>query len=339
MQTLLQVFFTWIQTEEEKLVQSINQYFTGEASVFAQILTATQTFITTMQTTLTTFFTWIQEETRKLLTDADGILEKTRHFLEDLVKLVDEKLLTGSGCIKELLTNFFKNVHEQVKNGLVDGADSILEINKDFFKKLLELVDNSFHKDKNAIQPSTEDLMNWMKEYIQTNTDEIYSIVEQHLKKVKQKVNKICQKIEERITETIGKAFEWGAELGQNFADGIWSKLGEVEAAAAALAAAAGDYLHFSEPDKGPLSNFHTFMPDMIKMMTSGILAGVPDVESAMDKLSGALVPEYGSGEYGGTKTGDITINVYGTENMNARELAMMVMDELNHAVYVQGAA
>lgn len=338
-QTILQTFFTWCQTEEEKLVQQINQYFTGDGSVFAQIITAAQTFITNMQTALTTFFTWIQSETKKLLTDSDGVLEKTRRFLEDLVKLTNEKLLTGSGCIKETLTTFFKDVHELVNKGLIDGSDSILEINKSFFKKLTELIDKSFHKGNKGIQPSTEDLMEWLNEYLSENLDEIYSIAESHLKKVKKKVNNICQKIEERITETIGQAFDWGAELGQNFADGIWSKVGEVEAAAAALAAAAGDYIHFSEPDKGPLANFHTFMPDMIKMMTSGIMAGIPDVESAMGKLSGTLVPDYGSEKYGGTKTGDITINVYGTESMNARELAMMVMDELNHAVYVQGAA
>ena len=49
-------------------------------------------------------------------------------------------------------------------------------------------------------------------------------------------------------------AYSWGADLGQNFANGIWSKVSEVEAAARALAEAAAAYIHHSTPDKGPLA-------------------------------------------------------------------------------------
>ena len=362
-QTVLTTFFTWLQGEQERLVTGIMQYFTGEASVFGQIMSTSTEFVSNMKTQLGEFFTWIQDETGKLLTD--GVLEKTRRFLEDLVKLVSQKLMTDSDSIKQTVTQFFTNITELVdqklltdsdsiketttqffddmtklvKDSLTDGSDNIMKTNEDFFKDLLELVDKSYHDGDKALQPATEDLIDWMKDYLQSNLDEIYSIVEDHLKKVKQKVNNICNKIEDKITGVVGEAYNWGSELGANFADGIWSQVGAVAAAAAELAAAAGDYIHFSEPDKGPLSNFHTFMPDMIDMMTKGIKAGIPEVESAMKGLSGSLIPEYGSytptGQAAGTN--NITINVYGAGDDEA--LAQMVLDKINHMVYMQGAA
>ena len=58
----------------------------------------------------------------------------------------------------------------------------------------------------------------------------------------------------ENELEDSSDAYSWGADLGQNFANGIWSKVSEVEAAARALAEAAAGYIHHSTPDKGPLA-------------------------------------------------------------------------------------
>ena len=52
------------------------------------------------------------------------------------------------------------------------------------------------------------------------------------------------------------------------------------------------DFLGFSEPDKGPLSNFHTFMPDMINLMTKGIDENMYKVQDSMNQLANTLVPQ-----------------------------------------------
>lgn len=66
-------------------------------------------------------------------------------------------------------------------------------------------------------------------------------------------------------------AWEWGADLVDNFVDGIVShwKTGieEIKDIAGDIA----DYIGFSEPEKGPLSNFHTFAPDMMDLFMKGV--------------------------------------------------------------------
>ena len=48
-------------------------------------------------------------------------------------------------------------------------------------------------------------------------------------------------------------------------------------------------FLGFSEPDEGPLSDFHTYMPDMIDLMTKGISGGKAKVRDALGALTGDM--------------------------------------------------
>ncbi|MCM1561338.1 MAG: phage tail tape measure protein, partial [Butyrivibrio sp.] len=49
-----------------------------------------------------------------------------------------------------------------------------------------------------------------------------------------------------------------------------------------------------SEPDEGPLSNFHTFMPDMIGLLGKGIKDNLGKLTGPMKELAGTLIPAAG---------------------------------------------
>ena len=81
----------------------------------------------------------------------------------------------------------------------------------------------------------------------------------------------------------------WGSDLGSKYASGIMSSLGSVKAAAMSVAAAVRSILHFSEPDEGPLSDFHTYAPDMIKLWCSGIYSNLDKVENSSDAMADTI--------------------------------------------------
>ena len=66
-------------------------------------------------------------------------------------------------------------------------------------------------------------------------------------------------------------AWEWGADLVDNFVDGITSHWKSGVEEIKSIASDIADYIGFSEPEKGPLSNFHTFAPDMMNLFMKGI--------------------------------------------------------------------
>lgn len=73
------------------------------------------------------------------------------------------------------------------------------------------------------------------------------------------------------IKELVGAAFQWGADLIKSFIDGIKSFFTGLADTVKDAAGVVKDFLGFSEPDKGPLSNFHTFAPDMMRLFAHGI--------------------------------------------------------------------
>ena len=73
------------------------------------------------------------------------------------------------------------------------------------------------------------------------------------------------------FTDLKDKAFNWGSDMIQNFVDGITGKMTALLDKVRSMAENIKSYLHFSEPDKGPLSDFHTYAPDMIDLFIKGI--------------------------------------------------------------------
>jgi hypothetical protein len=69
----------------------------------------------------------------------------------------------------------------------------------------------------------------------------------------------------------IDDAVDWGKDLIDNFIDGIVDKAGALVDTVEDIAGDIADFLGFSEPEKGPLSNFHTYAPDMMDLFMKGI--------------------------------------------------------------------
>ena len=81
----------------------------------------------------------------------------------------------------------------------------------------------------------------------------------------------IFDNVSSGIQSVLSNAWNWGSDLISNFVAGIWANIQSVIDAAVNIGNTIRDYIGFSEPDKGPLSNFHTFAPDMMELFATGI--------------------------------------------------------------------
>jgi phage-related protein len=105
--------------------------------------------------------------------------------------------------------------------------------------------------------------------------------------------HKIMDNIRSIFTGGNEAAHSWGADMIINFANGIISRAKEVWSAVKDVAQSIWDLLHFSEPDKGPLKDFSTYAPDMMKTFAKGITQNTRLVtnaaEAAASGISGAM--------------------------------------------------
>lgn len=106
------------------------------------------------------------------------------------------------------------------------------------------------------------------------------------------------------ITALPEQALKWGSDIVDNIVNGITGAVGKVGEAVKGVADKIKSFLGFSEPEDGPLSDFHTYMPDMIDLMTQGITAGKERVRSAVEEIAAGMSDGMNLEDNSGSVTG-----------------------------------
>lgn len=133
----------------------------------------------------------------------------------------------------------------------------------------------------------------------------IVALVEayRHCEAFREKVNAAFKAVKDGVLDAIekvkgaveylkgvpDKAFKWGRDLIDNFLKGLKQKAKDLKDGVASIATTIKDYLGFSEPKEGPLSNFHTYAPDMIDLFTEGIYQNLGQVQRASEAMANVV--------------------------------------------------
>ena len=128
------------------------------------------------------------------------------------------------------------------------------------------------------------------------NWDQIKEAAMNLLSGIKSTIGKIRDVIVQGFQDAIdwikalpAQAVQWGADIIDGIVSGITSAVGKIGKAASNVASKIRSFLGFSEPEDGPLSDFHTYMPDMIDLMVKGIASGKRKVSDALRDITGDM--------------------------------------------------
>lgn len=142
----------------------------------------------------------------------------------------------------------------------------------------------------------------------------------------------IIKVIGDGIKQAVSAAKEWGSDLIKNFLDGIKAKWQALKDGIANVANTIKDFLGFSEPEKGPLSNFHTYAPDMMELFAKGIRDNADLIKDSFDDALDLGSPEMvGNDTPKNKKTGG-----YERVGNDAREIVINLIDEIDGAVFAR---
>lgn len=110
---------------------------------------------------------------------------------------------------------------------------------------------------------------------------------------LKDKVVKVFTDIADTIKELPAKALQWGKDMINGFVDGIKSGWNSLKETVSGLAGTVSSYLHFSHPEIGPLADFDTWMPDMMRQLAQGITDNNWRVQEAVGTVAGTITGGY----------------------------------------------
>lgn len=168
-----------------------------------------------------------------------------------------------------------------------------------------------------------------------------------YYKQMFEKGKEIFTNIKDGFMKFIDDPKKWGKDLIDNFIGGIKEKWNNLKSTVSDVAQSVKDFLGFSEPKKGPLSNFHTYAPDMMDLFAKGIRDNEDVVTDQIEKSFdfGERTMKFGA-EYGGgyaagaaggaDAVGGISIvqNIY-SQSMSAAELMKEALYQQEKAVYL----
>lgn len=143
----------------------------------------------------------------------------------------------------------------------------------------------------------------------------------------------MVEKIKEGVMSAIEGAKTWGKDLIDNFIGGITEKWDALKQKVSGIAQGIKDFLGFSEPKKGPLSDFHTYAPDMMDLFMKGIDDNKNKLENAVAGAFdfGGVIAEQSIGGKSATGNSVVfspTINLSG-DIPDARAKAQELMYEM----------
>lgn len=236
--------------------------------------------------------------------------------------------------IKQSWEEFKENTRqkfEDIKNGV---RDKIYDMANTVYNKIVYFV--------HTVKEKVEELKEGFKEKIENLKESIKEKFEAMKQGIEDKVDGVKQAVEDGLDAAvdyvkglIDDAWNWGSDLVSNIADGIWSGIGWITDAVSSIADTISSFLHFSEPDVGPLANFHTYMPDMIKGLAQGMKDNLPTlragVELVADTVAGVIPGTGTAGRYGGqgdrvNNMGGVYITVNGAPGQSEEDIADVVM-------------
>lgn len=292
----------------------------------------------------------LEAATNAIVTLATGLANE----LPTLIPIAIEAILT---IVESLLDNVDQLVDAAIEiilalaNGLIDALPRLIEKAPVIIEKLVNAIINNLPKLLEAgaqiIASLIESLLKNLPQILKAAVEIIGTLVSGLIGELGAVLDagvRVIDTIWNGIKEGIGDAANWGRDLIDSFVDGIKGAIGGVVDAVRGIADTVSDYLHFSEPDVGPLANFHTFAPDMMGLFIKGIKDNTgklqDQIESSFDfedLINANADISIGAGATAGTSNNSVVVNVYAAEGQDVNELAEIVSRRIAYETRKQG--
>ena len=274
----------------QSLAQAIMDNLPALADAALQLIGTIASFIIENLPTL------IEVGLNMLLTLANGIIENLPVIIPaivDVVLTIVEKLTDPDTIVKLLEASL--QIIIALAEGIIKALPKLIEkapiIIANLLEALVRAIPVLLEAAASIITTLGEGIVNGLTAVAQWGAD-------------------IIDTIKTAIMEKIEEAKTWGKDLIQNFVDGIKGALNLVGDAVKAVAQKIKDFIGFSEPEEGPLSNFHTYAPDMIDLFTEGLEDSKVKLQSTLTSV--LQLPENEMQvEAAGVGAAPLPINVY----------------------------
>jgi len=252
---------------------------------------------------------WLINAWNVISTTTINVFTAIKDFIINVWNAVKNTAVTVWNGITSVISsaiNGAKNIITTVWNAVSGFISSVMETIKSIFSTGWNIVKDTVGSVWGAIRSAASGGISGLVDLVATIPKKLFNIL-----------------------GNLGKtAVNWGKDLLAGFINGVKSKIGDLKNTIAGVGDKVKSFLHFTEPDEGPLKNFNSWAPDMMKNYSRGILDNkylvanaVSDVASDVATLANLNNQQLDSNEiYNAVNRGTSDANI--TVTIGDRELA-----------------
>lgn len=265
----------------------------------------------------------VDEAIPLLIALADGIIENLPMLVEAAIQIIVTLAEGIAASLPELIPTIVDVVLEIVDT-LIENVDLLVEAALQIIVALAEGLINSLPqllaKAPQIIAALVRAIIGAVGQLGKAALQIIVSIANGLVANFGQLLSKgreIVGKVGEGIKGAVSSAVSWGRDLIQNFLDGITQKWQALKDKVSNVASTVKSFLGFSEPEQGPLSDFHTYAPDMMNLFIKGIRDNEKklkdQIASTFNFGEMTVSPTLDASAYTGTSAGAVNgLSIYG---------------------------
>lgn len=254
-----------------------------------------------------TCITYVNSKIRELIKKAiDDLKDK---YLSKYTNELGENTILGifkgiTDCLSDVRswvkTHIFKPFIDGFKDnfGIHSPSTVMAEQGNFIIQGLLQGIKSIWNSIPNFFKVNTNSLKNTVSGAGEKIKTSFLSAFDNLKTALPNKLSGIKNTVTSTFTTLKNNAITWGKDICINIADGIKKGVNKVTDAVKGVADKIKSFLGFSEPEAGPLSNFHTYMPDMIDLMVSGIKKNQGAAIQTVSDMAAAISNEIKNGDY-----------------------------------------
>ena len=205
-------------------------------------------------------------------------LEIIRSLYTGIMNNIDSIIQSAQQIISQFLQFFVSHAREFAEMGI----DIILKLSSGLMDAMPEILNAAVQ----IVGALITAIINKAPEIVETGVHNVLKFIEgilSQLSGVASAGKEIVNAVINAISGLGGEAWQWGSDMMLNFIEGIRSWFGQLVDDLTAIGKTIWNFLHFSEPEKGPLKDFHTYAPDMMRTFSEGIRDNAYLIEDALD--------------------------------------------------------
>ena len=304
----ISTFFTGIITGIRDFFVNIwTGIYTFFSNIFNAIYTVVSTVFQTIYNTIMTVWNSIYETIAPLLDAFKYLFETIFQAIHIIISNVMDWISEKISAIWNAIVSFLTPILEGIKNTFTTIWNAI----KSVIDTVLGAIQSVITSVWNAIYGFLSPILNSIKSVVSSVWDSISSKISSIMSTIKSTISSIWDNIRSAVSDKISgikstiqngfdaavgyirglasDAWNWGRDIIQGIIDGIQSAIGWLADCVTNVADTIRDLLHFSVPDKGPLTDYECWMPDFMKGLAEGIDKSKKYVEKAVGGVAKAM--------------------------------------------------